>query len=62
MSVFGAFFGCELFAAFELNIEVYRVSRRIHSEYGEIQAKPTPNEAVSTQLSQNTASLFLIPY
>ena len=43
MPVFGAFFWCESFHPFGLNMETYRVSPRIHSECGVIRARPTPN-------------------
>ena len=34
---------CELFPAFGLNMDTYRVSLRIHSECGEIRVRSTPN-------------------
>ena len=42
MSVFGAFL-VRFFPAFGVNMELYRVGPRIHSECGEIRVRSTPN-------------------
>ena len=41
--MFGAYFWCEFFPTFGLNMETYRLSPRIHSECGVIWARPTLN-------------------
>ena len=43
VSLFGAFFWCEFFPAFGLNMETYKVSPRIHSECGIISTRLIPN-------------------
>ena len=43
VSVFGAFSGANFFPAFGMNMETYRVSPHINSDYDVIRARLTPN-------------------
>ena len=62
MSVFGAFFWCEFFPAFGLNMETwteYRVSLCIHSECGVIWARATQMRTLSTQMTSELSLVVL---